>query len=221
MKLENIGENIFWMRDGRKTLLTKNLVLGRSVYGERLIDINSLEYREWIPSKSKLGAAIYNGLRDIKIKQESKVLYLGASSGTTVSHVSDIVGVDGSVYAVEVSEEMAIKLIFLSEERKNIFPIVSDASKPEDYTKYVPSCDFLYQDIAQRNQVDIFIRNADLFLKKGGSAAIAIKTKSIDVYGESSEIIKESVKILKGRFKKVQSINLYPYQKNHSLLLCD
>ncbi len=33
----------------------------------------------------------------------SQVLYLGAASGTSVSHVSDIVGPDGSVYAVEFS----------------------------------------------------------------------------------------------------------------------
>ena len=31
------------------------------------------------------------------------MLYLGAASGTTVSHVSDVVGPEGMVYAVEFS----------------------------------------------------------------------------------------------------------------------
>lgn len=50
------------------------------------------EYRIWNPFRSKLAAAIMAGIEDVWIRPKSKVLYLGAASGTTVSHVSDIVG---------------------------------------------------------------------------------------------------------------------------------
>ena len=43
------------------------------------------------------------GVDNIHIKPAAKVLYLGAASGTSVSHVSDIVGPQGAVYAVEFS----------------------------------------------------------------------------------------------------------------------
>ena len=46
----------------------------------------------WNPFRSKLAAAILGGVDKIHMKPGSKVLYLGAASGTTVSHVSDLVG---------------------------------------------------------------------------------------------------------------------------------
>lgn len=42
--------------------------------------------------RSKLAAAILGGVDKIHMQPGSKVLYLGAASGTSVSHVSDIVG---------------------------------------------------------------------------------------------------------------------------------
>lgn len=50
------------------------------------------EYRAWNPFRSKLAAAILGGVDKIHMGPGKKVLYLGAASGTTVSHVSDIVG---------------------------------------------------------------------------------------------------------------------------------
>lgn len=55
------------------------------------------------PCRSKLAASVLAGVDNIHIKPGAKVLYLGAASGTSVSHVSDIVGKDGAVYAVEFS----------------------------------------------------------------------------------------------------------------------
>lgn len=79
-------------------LVTKNLVPGESVYGEKRISIEGgvegtkTEYRVWNPFRSKLAAGVLGGLDDIFIKPGAKVLYLGAASGTSVSHVADIVG---------------------------------------------------------------------------------------------------------------------------------
>jgi len=87
-------------RDGR-VLYTKNLVPGKRVYGEKL----TADKREWDPTRSKLGAAIVNGLHTLDIKDGSIVLYLGASTGTTISHVSDIIGRNGFVYGIEFARE--------------------------------------------------------------------------------------------------------------------
>ena len=91
-------------------LITKNYAVGQTVYGEKHIQVEDttnknedgtplkIEYRVWNAFRSKLGAAIINGIRKIYMEPGSKVLYLGAASGTTISHVSDIVGDTGVVY---------------------------------------------------------------------------------------------------------------------------
>lgn len=219
MELVKIIDNVFWLRDGnRKFLTTVNLTPKSAVYGERLFNLNGREYREWNPVRSKLAAAIYKGYKQIDIHEGSHVLYLGASTGTTVSHVSDIVSKNGVVYAVEIAKEVGINLVLLAEKRNNIFPIIYDAAKLIDKKEEIEKVDFIYQDIAQRNQVEIFIKNANLFLKQNGSGAIAIKSRSIDVFKKPVDVIKESEKILSKRFKINSVIRLDPFQKDHALI---
>ncbi len=219
MELKKVIDNVFWAGDKNKLLVTRNLVTGESVYGERLLTVDGQEYREWVPIRSKLSAAFHKGLRMIDIKEGSKILYLGASSGTTVSHVSDIVTNKGEIYAVEISEEMGASLILLAEKRKNIFPLIEDARKVDSYSKFVPKCDFIYQDVAQRDQVEIFIHNSNQFLKNGSYGAIAIKTKSIDVSKPSGFIIEQTSALLRRNFTIIASIDLYPYQRDHALII--
>lgn len=219
MELKKVVDNVYWFGGKNRYLVSKNLVQGESVYGERLLKTDGDEYREWMPMRSKLAAAFYKGLKTIELKEGSKVLYLGASSGTTVSHVSDIVGKSGEVYAVEISEEMGAHLILLAEKRKNLFPIIEDARKTELYAKFVPKCDFLYQDVAQRDQVEIFIKNSNQFLKNGGYGALAIKTKSVDVSKPSRFVIEQTINALKRNFVVIESIDLYPYQRDHALII--
>jgi rRNA 2'-O-methyltransferase fibrillarin len=91
-------EGVFIAKGKDHMLVTKNLVPGESVYGEKRISIEGgvdgtkIEYRVWNPFRSKLAAGVLGGLDDIFIKPGKKVLYLGAASGTSVSHVADIVG---------------------------------------------------------------------------------------------------------------------------------
>ncbi len=219
MELKKVIDNVFWTEDKNRLLVTKNLVAGESVYGERLLKTGGQEYREWMPMRSKLSAAFYKGLKTVDLKEGSKVLYLGASSGTTVSHVSDIVANKGEIFAVEISEEMGANLILLAEKRKNIFPLIADARKIESYSKFVPKCDFIYQDVAQRDQVEIFIHNSNQFLKNGGYGAIAIKTKSVDVSKPSRFIIEQTLATLRKHFTIIDSIDLYPYQRDHALII--
>ncbi|KAL2540169.1 Mediator of RNA polymerase II transcription subunit 36a [Abeliophyllum distichum] len=90
-------EGVFIAKGKEDALCTKNMVPGEAVYNEKRISVQNedgtkVEYRVWNPFRSKLAAAILGGVDDIWIKPGARVLYLGAASGTTVSHVSDLVG---------------------------------------------------------------------------------------------------------------------------------
>ncbi|MBW3018192.1 fibrillarin-like rRNA/tRNA 2'-O-methyltransferase [Candidatus Woesearchaeota archaeon] len=213
--------NVFELRRGKKHfLLTKNLVPGVSVYGERLVKDNDTEYREWNPNKSKLAAAILKGIHQVNLKQGSVVLYLGASTGTTVSHVSDIVGKEGFVFALDSAPRVVRELVFLCEERPNIAPILADANQPGAYKERVAGVEWLYQDISQKHQVDIFLKNADMFLKPGCFALLAVKARSIDVTKDPSVLFDEVKKKLEEKMKIVDKVLLAPFQKDHCLFVC-
>ncbi len=212
--MKEIFENVF-SKGG--SIYTKNLTPGKSVYGERLIVEDGIEYREWNPFRSKLGGAIKKGLSEMPIKKGSDVLYLGASTGTTVSHVSDIVE-GGSVYSVEISQKMMQKLLELAELRENIIPILADARKPHEYEE-IGKVNVIYQDVAQPDQDRILMINADMFLQGGGYAMLCIKSQSIDVTKKPKEVFEEVKKNLSSMFEVVQSINLEPYDKEHEFVL--
>merc|ERR1712185_135054 len=98
---------------------------------------------------------------------DSKVLYLGAASGTSVSHVSDIVGNSGFVFAVEFSHRSGRDLVSMANKRTNVVPIIEDARRPEKYRMIVPMVDVLFADVAQPDQARVVGHNAEFFLKTG------------------------------------------------------
>ena len=204
----------------RKQLYTINLVPGQNVYGEKLIEENGIEYREWDASKSKLAASILKGSINIGIRKEDVVLYLGPSSGTTVSHVSDIVGNEGFIFAVDIAPRVMRDLIFLCYERKNIAPILCDANKVDALKERVSQVDIVYQDVAQKNQLDIFLKNADLFLKSNGYALLAVKARSIDVTKHPRQIFKEAREKLEKVMTIIDYRELEPFQKDHCMYIC-
>lgn len=207
-----------YFKDGN--IATKNLNPGISVYGEELIQ-EDVEYRIWNPRRSKLSAALLNGLKNLELEESSKVLYLGASTGTTVSHISDI-AINGRIYAVEFSPTTAKKLVQLSHQRLNIAPILGDATKPKGYLNLVEKVDLVYCDVAQPTQSELFMKNMDLFLKDGGMGLLMIKARSIDVVQKPKKIFKEQEKklISKG-FKIIEKVKLEPYEKDHIALLVE
>jgi fibrillarin-like pre-rRNA processing protein len=213
--MERLFEGVYSER-GR--LLTLNLVKGEKVYGEDLHGIKGKEYRSWNPYRSKLAAAIKKGLESLPISAGAKVLYLGAATGTTVSHVSDIVGGKGEVYAVEFSPHSMKKLIQLCEKRQNIIPILADARNVGEYAE-AGMVDVIYEDVAHPDQAEILLRNGERFLEKGGWAMIAIKSQSIDVTRKPSEIYREVEAGLSGMFEVVQRVSLEPYEMGHLFLL--
>jgi len=202
-------------------LFTENLpsCIGIKVYNEQLIAHNDKEFRSWNPYRSKLAAAILKGLKNIKIKPNSKVLYLGAATGTTVSHISDITK-DGIVYAVENSPVALKKLLEVSKKRCNIIPILSDANHPDRYNSLISSVDLVYQDISQRNQAEIFIKNVERYLKENGQGVLMVKARSIDVSlkpRKAYEFVASDLK--KNGFKIVNMIDLSPYEKDHAAIV--
>ncbi|MBR3141252.1 MAG: fibrillarin-like rRNA/tRNA 2'-O-methyltransferase [Methanobrevibacter sp.] len=207
-----------YFKDGN--VATKNLTPGTSVYGEELIKEDE-EYRIWNPRRSKLAASLLNGLENLKLEESSKVLYLGASTGTTVSHISDIV-INGKIYAVEFSPTTAKKLVQLSRQRPNISPILGDATKPKEYLNIVESVDLVYCDVAQPTQTELFMKNMNLFGKDNSMGLLMIKARSIDVVQKPKKIFKQQEKKLKEKgFKINEKIKLEPYEKDHIALLIE
>jgi len=200
-------------------LATKNLVKGIKVYGEKLIQIDDAEYRSWNPHRSKLSAAILNGLKNLPIKKDSKALYLGAASGTTASHMSDMM-YEGMIYCVEFSPRMVRDLLNVCENRPNMVPVLADARRPESYQSLLEKVDLIYQDVAQPNQSEILIKNVEFYLKPGGKAIIAIKARSIDSTKKPETIIKNELKKIKKSLKVKEVVDLTPYAKDHCLAVC-
>ena len=206
-------------------IATRNLTPGIKVYDEKLIqeEINGVkeEYRIWNPRRSKLSAALLNGLEKLNLENNSKVLYLGASTGTTVSHISDIV-TEGVIYAVEFSPVSMKKLVRLSQNRENILPILADATKPKYYLNKVEQVDLVYCDVAQAKQSELFINNMNLFLKEEGQGLITIKARSIDVVQKPKKIFKDEANKIKSKgYSIIEKIKLEPYEKDHVAFLVE
>jgi len=219
--LEEDNQSYFWIKsEGQNKLATENMVPGNQVYKEKLVIKKNIEYRLWDPFRSKLAAAIMNGLDYFPFKNKSTVLYLGASTGTTVSHISDIVGPNGIVFGVEHASRVARDFLDrVASYRKNIVPILQDARKPKEYFSVFGKVDIVYVDIAQPDQTQIAIDNCEMFLKKGGYFFLVIKTRSIDVTKDPKRIVDEEIKKLEARFDILQTIDLHPYDKDHAMVI--
>ena len=202
-------------RNGRTALLTRNLAPGKRVYNEDLITRDGVEYRTWDPFRSKLAAAMVKGMPLGVIGEGNRVLYLGASTGTTASHVSDIVGPGGLVIGVEFAPRVAREFVErVARERKNVIPFVTDARDPEKYA--FTHVDVVYCDIAQPDQTEIAMANCDRLLKKGGRLLLAVKARSIDVLKEPERVYEEErAKLETGGFRIEQIVDLRPFEKDH------
>jgi fibrillarin-like pre-rRNA processing protein len=210
------------LEDGARRLATRNLTPGRNVYGERLMRCEGVEYRVWDAFRSKLAAAILKGLKIVPVKPNHLVLYLGAASGTTASHVSDIVGEKGHVYCVEFASRSIRDLVDnVCTYRMNMSPILEDARFPQKYAMFIRGkVDDIYCDIAQPEQARVLADNAAQFLKRSGWVLLAVKAQSIDVTKEPSEVYKREVRVLENHgFKIEEVVHLEPYDKAHAMIL--
>ena len=216
-------EGVYWVEfeDGSRRLATANLAPGVRVYGEQLVRHEGVEYRVWNPYRSKLAAAILKGLKDMPLRRGVRILYLGTASGTTPSHVSDIIGPEGVLYGVEFSPRVMREFIEkCATHRENIVPILADARFPAKYSALVGAVDVIYADIAQPFQSKIVADNGELFLRRGGLIMQAIKAMSIDVTREPSETFKQEIEHLKQRgYEILDQVHLEPYDIAHAFIV--
>ncbi|ALC42261.1 Fib [Drosophila busckii] len=217
-------EGVFIARGKEDALVTRNFVPGSEVYGEKRISVETggekIEYRVWNPFRSKLAAAILGGVEKIHMPPGSKVLYLGGASGTTVSHVSDVVGPEGLVYAVEFSHRSGRDLINVAKKRTNIIPIIEDARHPHKYRMLVGMVDTIFADVAQPDQGRIVALNAQHFLKNGGHFVISIKASCIDSTAQPEAVFAAEVKKMQAdKLKPQEQLTLEPYERDHAVVV--
>ena len=217
--MKNVDAISYVTVNGKAHIATVNLLKGITLYGEKLISRNGSEYRTWDPFRSKLAAAYINGL-EFDFFRVKNILYLGASTGTTVSHLSDIIGYSGKVFAVESSTRVARELISnVSSKRTNVIPIIEDARKPRSYFSIYDKMDLVYCDIAQPDQTTIAIDNCKIYLKEGKPMLLVIKTRSIDVTMSPKNVISQEIMKLESHaFEIKQRIDLAPFDKDHAMI---
>ena len=227
-------DGVYIIKTTEDVLATKNMVPGESVYGEKRVTIeentqmptgtgdveNKVEYRVWNAFRSKLGAAILNGINNIYMKPGSKVLYLGAANGTTISHVSDIVGDKGIVYGVEISERSGRDLINMAKKRPNLVPIIDDARKPQNYRFLIPTLvDVIFADVAQPDQARIIAINAEHFLKNKGGFVFSIKANCVDSVAKPEDVFDNQIQVLKSyKLFAKEKVSLEPYERGHAVV---
>ncbi len=204
--------------DGKR-FFTKNLAPTHQVYGEELFIWKGEEYRVWNPRRSKACAMLRKGCRYFPVQEKSQILYLGAANGTTASHISDL-AVKGMLYCVEFSKKTFRDLTAVCEMRKNMVPILANANKPEMYRSIVSKVDIVYQDVSQRDQTGIFLKNLENFLKPKGFGILMVKARSIDVTARPKDIFKRTEGELREHGLKVlESLILKPYEKDHAAIV--
>ena len=214
--LETTGGTVFTERGN---LYTVSANPGKRVYGERLVSSGGTEYREWNPSRSKLAAYLACGGRTFPLGKGSRVLYLGAASGTTASHVSDIVD-NGKVYCVEFSPRTFRDLVRNSEGRENMMPILGDATRPDEYGFAVENVDVVYEDVAQKNQADILADNIERYCARYGM--VSIKARSEDVTADPEEVFQTAQERLRMRGCRIlETVRLEPYEKAHMMIVAE
>lgn len=183
------------------------------------IDLNSGEKRTWDPNHSKVAAGIKKGIKDFPINENSKVLYLGAAEGYTISYISDIAS-NGIVVGADISAHSMQKLYLLSLERKNLIPLLGDCNKPEEYNEELKGekFDLIIQDIAQKNQVEILVKNSDIFLKAKGYVLLSLKLSAL-TQKKNSNLKEDQLELFRKHFNLIDQKKLDPFEKKHMLIL--
>jgi fibrillarin-like pre-rRNA processing protein len=205
-------------REGRD-LFTVNLRPGETVYGERRVERDGVEYRSWDPFRSKLAALLLRGPAPALPPRVRTVLYLGAAHGTTASHVSDL-WPDASVFVVEKSPTSFAPLLALARRRPNLLPLLADAQLPERYGADVGLADLLYQDVAQRGQAAIFAENARTCLAPEGTGVLMLKIRSVTQRLAAAQVVRAARDELEIAGLTLRSeVSLTPFSREHVALI--
>ena len=189
--------------DGDARLATR----GEPVYGEP----TDGDWRLWDAGRSKLAAMMESGLTT-GLTGDETVLYLGAASGTTASHVADFAG---PTYAVEFAPRPVRDLVGVAEGRSNLFPLLKDARDPESYAHVVESeVDAIVQDVATRGQARVAVENRE-FLGDDGRLLAAFKARSEDVTRDPEAVFEDALADLRAAYEVVATARLEPFHDDH------
>jgi fibrillarin-like pre-rRNA processing protein len=188
--------------DGETGLATR----GPTVYGEA----TDGEWRLWDRSRSKLGVMLDRGL-ETGLTADSTVLYLGAASGTTVSHVADFAG---PTYAVEFAPRPMRDLVGVAADRERLFPLLEDARNPDQYAHVVEPVDVIVQDVAIRGQAEVALANRR-FLRENGRLVAAIKARSEDVTEDPETVFENARETLAEGYEILATERLEPFHDDH------
>jgi fibrillarin-like pre-rRNA processing protein len=217
----NKFDNIYSQKNrrGRIELFTPNLTPGKKYYDEDVLKYDGVEYRYFDATRSKLAAGILKDLSQIGLKEGQTVLYLGASHGYTPSYVSDIIGKNGFMYALDFAPRVVRDLVNVCEKRTNMTPILADANQPDTFKFRLNKVDFVFQDVAQKNQAEIFIKNCKEFLKPGCFGMLAVKSRSIDITKKPKQVYAMVREKLERELTIVDYKTLDPFEKDHAVFV--
>ena len=213
-----------------RALWSENADCGATVYGESLRKFGGIEYRRWDPSRSKLGAAMMRTKHDksqLLPKEGTTILYLGAGHGTSISHLHDhLCGTDndlgGRIVAVDLAPRCLRDLTHLAKTRPGLVPVLGDARKHAAWGILLPKkVDWLFQDVAQSGQVEIFIGACRRFLNIGGLGLLSLKAASERWTGEGEDALfgKVEKQLVENGFAVDECIKLAGYEDNHVLFV--
>ena len=206
-------------RPDRDELWTETVGSPPAVYGERWVTEGDRSFRSFEPGRSKLAAALVRGWREPLPRPGERWLYLGAASGTTASHVADLLGPSGRLYAVERSVRPFARLLRLTDRWPNLLPILADARTPEMYGDRVPIVDGVYADVAQPDQAELVARNLEIFVRaRGGAVLLALKTSSMGRTTTATALVRDAEATLSGALALEPALRLDPFYRSHYLI---
>ena len=218
------------VRLDRRTLWTLNAVPGADVYGESLRRFSGKEHRRWDPNRSKLGAGMLRTKgdpADLLPAQGATVLYLGAGHGTSVSHLYDhLCGAEnrfnGRLVCVDLAPRCLRDLTFMAKNRPGLVPVLGDARQHAAWGVLLPTkVPWLFQDVAQAGQVDIFLSACERFLQPGGTGLLSLKAASERWTGEGETALFQGVedRLLAHNYAVIEAVELTGYEDNHRLFI--
>ncbi len=207
------------LRTDREEFWTEAVGPPPSVHGERWTSFDGRALRAFEPPRSKLAAALAAGWTAPLPRVGERWLYLGAASGTTASHVADLVGPAGRVYAVERSLRPFARLLKLAERWPNLLPILADAREPDQYADRVPVVEGIYADVAQPGQAELAEANAQRYLDPtAGALLLALKTSSLGRAASRTAHLHSALSALEGTVRLEEPIRLDPFYRSHYLV---
>ena len=212
-----------------RNVWTVNANPGVAVRGESLRKFRGVEHRRWDPNRSKLGAGILRTRNDPSLllpDAGSTILYLGAGHGTTISHLHDhLCGAKnrfgGRLVAVDLAPRCLRDLTYLAEHRPGLVPVLGDARKFDAWGVLIPSrVDWLFQDVAQAGQVEIFLSAVRRFLSHEGIGLLSLKAASERHNdGGDEDIFTEAIAQLSSEVELLEHINLTGFEDQHALFV--